>query len=121
MSYELSLLKVPVSKIKLSIPFYVEVIGFELEFQAEQYGWAQLTSGNLGLALYEPNKGGGNRVIGGSIDFHLKLKDKEFDELAKKVADTTALVDNQIHSGNDGSTFMELIDLDGNILKIMKC
>ena len=121
MSYQLSLLKIPVKSIINSISFYTDVLGFTLEFQAEQYGWAQLSSGELNLALYELNKGGGSRTIGGSIDFHLKLTDPDFTALSNKVIDTESLVDNRVHVGNDGSTFFEVVDIDGNVLKIMKC
>lgn len=43
-----------------------------------------------------------------------------FDEVASKWLSNHLLKENMIHTGNDGSTFVELLDPDQNELKIMR-
>ena len=45
-SFALSLLKIPVSDVTRSAEFYRTALGFEEQFVAEKYGWAQLQAGD---------------------------------------------------------------------------
>src|SRR5438045_9781318 len=81
-TYQLSLLKIPVTDVRRSADFYRDALGFHEEFVVEQYGWAQLKAGELPLALYIPGKGGGDGHVGGSTGFHLSLPPQRFDPLA---------------------------------------
>src|SRR5258708_21837332 len=56
-SYRLALIKIPVSDIQRSAAFYRQTLGFEQEFVAAEYGWAQFKAGELPLALYKPGMG----------------------------------------------------------------
>ena len=118
--YKLGLLKVPVIDIERSTKFYAEVLGFEVGFQAPEYGWAQMQAGEVSLALYVPGKGGGNRKIGGNVDFHLILNNDAFDKLAPILKDAGHLSEDMIHTGNDGSTFVDVLDPDENLIKIVR-
>ena len=64
--------------------------------------------------------GGGDGQLGGSVDFHLSLPDTTFQSLAASLLDKGHLVEDRVHKGNDGSTFMDVRDPDGNVIKIMK-
>lgn len=116
--YRLVFLKIPVRDVGSAAAFYREALGFEEAFVAEEYGWAQLAAGDLPLALYEPGKGGGNGAIGGSTGFHLELPVAEFDRLAQDLLARGALEEDRIHQGADGTTFVEVRDPDGNLLKV---
>jgi catechol 2,3-dioxygenase-like lactoylglutathione lyase family enzyme len=116
----LSLLKIPVSDVGRSAAFYRDALGFEQQFVAEQYGWAQFQAGALPVALYKPGMGGGDGKIGGSTGFHLSLPPLRFDSLAADLMKRGCLVENMVHRGNDGTTFVEVRDPDGNTLKIMR-
>jgi catechol 2,3-dioxygenase-like lactoylglutathione lyase family enzyme len=118
--YQLQLLKVPVTDVEASSQFYVSELGCELQFAAAEYGWAHMSAGDVTLALYVPGMGGGDGKIGGSLDFHLSLPGSQFDELAQRLLKDGHLSENMIHTGNDGSTFVNVIDPDGNVIKIMK-
>jgi catechol 2,3-dioxygenase-like lactoylglutathione lyase family enzyme len=118
--YQLSLLKIPVSNITRSAAFYRDALGFEQQFAAEEYGWAQFQSGPLPLALYKPGMGGGDGKIGGSTGFHLSLPPVRFDALAGELQKRGSLVGDRVHRGDDGTTFIEVRDPDGNTLKIMR-
>jgi catechol 2,3-dioxygenase-like lactoylglutathione lyase family enzyme len=117
-AYKLSLLKIPVSQITRSAEFYREALGFEQQFLAEEYGWAQFQAGDVGITLYKPGMGGGDGKIGGSLDFHLSLLPEQFDPLAADLLKRGSLAENRIHRGDDGSTFIDVCDPDGNTLKI---
>lgn len=119
-SYEVQILKVPVSDIEVSSQFYATNLGFEIQFAAAEYGWAQLSAAGLSLALYKPGMGGGDGQLGGSVDFHLSLPDTIFQSLAANLLEKGHLVEDRVHTGNDGSTFMDVRDPDGNVIKIMK-
>jgi len=118
MNYQLKLIKIPVKSTKTSLEFYTKLMDFRLVFLAEEYGWAQLESGDLSLALYEINKGGGQRLMGGHVDFHLALRDKDFILLVERLRDNHALYEQTIHKGDDGTTFVEALDPDHNIIKV---
>ncbi len=89
-------------------------------FYVKEYGWAQFDLDGIPFALYQINKGGGSRTLGGSIDFHFAMDADVFDEVAPKWLSNHLLKEDMIHSGNDGSTFVELLDPDQNELKIMR-
>ena len=120
LNYKLGLLKIPVTDIDRSVKFYVEMLGFESTFQAPEYGWAQMKVGELDLALYVPGMGGGKREIGGNVDFHLVLDADAFDKLAPTLKEAGHLSEGMIHTGNDGSTFVDVLDPDKNIVKISR-
>lgn len=117
-NYSLSLLKIPVSDIVVSAPFYRDGLGFEEQFVAEEYGWAQFQAGDLPIALYKPGMGGGNRTPGGSVDFHLSAPDLEALQAQMKAFDPALKVG--IFTNDDGSETLEVADPDGNELKISK-
>ncbi len=119
--FQIQMIKVPVSDIEASSKFYSETLGFELQFAAEEFGWAQLSAGEVSLALYKPGMGGGNGHISGSVDFHLMLANPSFEELANRLLEAGHLAEDMIHTGNDGSSFVDVLDPDGNIVKIMMC
>ena len=119
-NYKITLLKIPVSDIDVSNQFYEEHLGFKVQYVAAEYGWAQMTAGDISLALYKPGMGGGNGQIGGSVDFHLSLPESDFQPLAKRLLERGLLSENMIHTGNDGSTFIDVLDPDKNIIKISK-
>lgn len=118
--YNLAMLKVGVSDLDKSVKFYTEILDFELEFKVVKYGWAQLKSGDLELALYVPGLGGGEKTLGESTDFHLILDSINFDELASILKENNHLSEDMIHTGNDGTTFIDVLDPDKNIIKIFK-
>ncbi|MEM9774736.1 MAG: VOC family protein [Chloroflexota bacterium] len=120
LNYQLKLLKIPVKNVDVSSQFYADNLGLNIDFAAAEYGWAQLSSGDFSMALYVPGMGGGDGQIGGSVDFHLSLPAAEFDKLANDLLKKGHLNEGMIHSGNDGSTFVDMLDPDGNVLKIMK-
>ena len=120
LTYKLGLLKVPVTDVEASAAFYRDVLGFELHFAVGEYGWAQLSAGDLPLALYEPGKGGGDGAVGGSTGFHLALGAADFDALAGRLSEAGVLVDDQVHRSDDGSTFLEVRDPDGNTTKVTR-
>ncbi len=119
MPYAIKLLKVPVTNIEVSCDFYSRHLGFDVQFKSDEYGWAQLSAGDLSLALYKPGMGGGDGKAGGSVDFHLSLPAAEFTPLSEDLLSKGHLQEGMIHTGNDGSTFIDVIDPDGNVIKVM--
>ena len=117
-AYQLSLLKIPVTDIAKSAEFYRDVLKFKSEFVAEKYGWAQFSAGDLSLALYKPGMGGGDGKPGGSTGFHLALPPDQFDGLAADLLKLGVLVDNRIQHGDDGTTYVQVRDPDGNVLNV---
>lgn len=116
----LTLIKIPVSDIEKSVQFYEQYLNIKNIFYVKEYGWAQYDLDGIPLALYQIQLGGGSRTLGGSLDFHFALDFEEFDELAHKLLKANILKENRIHKGNDGSTFIELLDPDNNELKIFR-
>ena len=118
-SYQLSLLKIPVSEISRSAEFYRDILGFSQQSAAEEYGWAQLQAGDLSVALYKPGMGGGTGQVGGSTGFHLCLPPERFDQMAADLLKRGVLVDNMVHQSDEGGVFIGVSDPDGNVIKIM--
>lgn len=116
MRLELNLIKVPVSDITRSVAFYETALDLTAEFSSAEYGWAQMGGASFSLALYVPNKGGGDRLPGGSVDFHLSHDDLA--SLHQQVARVAS--DAAIHANDDGTRSLEFSDPDGNLLKVME-
>ena len=119
-SYRLALLKVPVRDVDRAAAFYRDVLGMTPAFVAAEYGWAQLAAGDLGFALYVPGAGGGDAAVGGATGFHLSLTGAAFDELAARALEHAALVEGRVHQGADGTTFVDVRDPDGNVVKVFR-
>ena len=119
-AYHLGLLKIPVKDIEKSAQFYEKNLGFLVDFLAPEFSWAQMKAGEISLALYVPGRGGGERQIGGSVDFHLNLAGEDFDEMAKKMQEAGRLSGDMVHTGAEGTTFMDILDLDENIIKVFR-
>lgn len=120
MSVRILLVKIPVPDLEEGVALYREVFGWEATFVAEAYGWAQLQAGEVPIALYVPGKGGGNRTPGGSVDVHLGLEPGEFDRVVEKAREKGCLVDGRVHTGDDGTTFVEIRDPGGNLLRVFR-
>ena len=116
MKLELDLIKIPVSDIPRSVAFYETALNLTAEFSSAEYGWAQMGGASFSLALYVPGKGGGDRLPGGSVDFHLSHDD--LDALRLQVARVAPGAG--IHANDDESRSLEFIDPDGNLLKVME-
>ncbi|MDB5328751.1 MAG: hypothetical protein JWM57_4320 [Phycisphaerales bacterium] len=116
--YQLTLLKIPVSDITRSAAFYAETLKWEPQFVADEYGWAQFDAGGLPVALYKPGMGGGDGKPGGSTGFHLAVPADAFSALAADLLSKGVLVDNRVQQGDDGTTYVQLCDPDGNVLNI---
>lgn len=119
MKFLISLIKIPVSNIEISLHFYEEHLKIKNIFYVKEYGWAQFELDGVSFALYQVNLGGGFRNLGGSIDFHLALDEDSFNIVTSSWKLANILKDNMIHTGNDGSKFVELLDPDENELKVM--
>lgn len=115
--YQLALLKIPVSDVARALPFYRDALGFSEVFVVAEYGWAQLTAGDLPLALYVPGMGGGDRAPGGEVDFHLAVPDLE--AWCAAAVGRGASCPAGVERGDDGSAFCVVVDPDGNRLRIM--
>jgi predicted enzyme related to lactoylglutathione lyase len=115
MALGVGLLKIPVSDVQVSASFYEAALGLQTKHLVEEYGWAQLDGATVALALYVSGKGGGNRLPGGTTDFHLTSRDLDaLHARAIAVSDDVA-----IHENTDGSRSLEFTDPDGNCIKIM--
>ncbi|MEM6762598.1 MAG: VOC family protein [Pseudomonadota bacterium] len=113
--FKVSLIKVPVSDLARAVSFYEVALGVRAVFVAEEYGWAQLDGLGTPFALYVPGKGGGDRALSGSVDFHLSHPD--VDALHATVSAVAA--DAVLAKNDDGSRSLEFSDPDGNTLKVM--
>lgn len=111
-----NLLKIPVTDVGQAVRFYEAALGLSATVVVEQYGWAELDGASVPLALYVPGRGGGDRVPGGSVDFHLSHTD--LDELLEQVRSVTATT--EIHENDDGTRSLEFRDPAGNVVKVMQ-
>ena len=118
MYFELSILKVPVTDLAVSVAFYRDKLGFDTEYISEEYGWAKLQAGIVPLALYIPGMRGGFRTPGGSVDFQLEGPD---------LIGYAALLENRGVDIGEGvmeiegeGYFLEVADPDGNVLKFVQ-
>lgn len=118
--YHLGMLKIPVKDIEKSANFYEKNLGFHIDFLAPEFGWVQMNAGEISIALYTPGMGGGERQIGGSVDFHLNLAGEDFDEIANKMKEAGRLSEDMVHTGADGTTFVDILDPDENIIKVFR-
>ena len=116
LSIRISLVKIPVTDFAAATAFYREVLGFEEEFAVEAYGWAQYRVGELPLCLYQTGMGGGSGEPGGDTGIHLEVSDAK--AAFKFLGDQGAEFACDLTTSDDGGSFFEVKDPDGNTLKI---
>lgn len=118
MTLQIQLIKIPVSDIEKAVPFYRDVLKLTVDFVVPDYGWAQFHLGTLSIALYVSGMGGGTATAGTMDSVHFVATD--FETFCTHLAQHKLNVDELRHQGDDGSTYVELQDLDGNRFKVMK-
>ena len=104
--------KIPVSDIAKATNFYHKKLGFHIDFEAPQYGWATVSKDGFVVGLYVPGMGGGTRQPGGSVDFSLTTTDLE--QLHQAYATVERTTD--IVTTNDGQKLFDIEDEDGNVI-----
>lgn len=117
MSIRLQMVKIPVTSIDSVLPFYRDVLELREDFAMAEYGWAQLSAGDLPIALYVPGMGGGTGIAGQCDSLHLATDDTA--ALRDRIVASGAAPDALRHQGDDGSIYYELQDPDGNTIKVM--
>ncbi|MEN8151629.1 MAG: VOC family protein [Planctomycetota bacterium] len=112
-----SLVKIPVADFAASTAFYREVLGLAEEFAVEEYGWAQYRLGDVPLCLYVPGTGGGSGEPGGDTGIHLAVDDvaAAFGRLRQRGAEFAC----ELTTSDEGSSFFEVRDPDGNTIKVV--
>ncbi|MDO6730576.1 VOC family protein [Marinovum sp. 2_MG-2023] len=110
----LGTVKIPVTDLARSLPFYCDTLGLSVLFTVEKYGWVQLSGGQFGIALYEIGKSDTSRAPGGDLDFHMICEDR---------ATTLAQVRRQCPDAAwadhvSGAYVLRFADPDGNQLHI---
>ena len=109
--------RIPVSDISNATAFYRDKLGFTVDFEAEEFGWASLSRHGAGVGLYVPGKGGGTRNPGGSIDFSFVITD--FDDYHATLENNEVNV-GEIVATNDGIHVFDVVDPDGNEIVFKK-
>ena len=107
--------KIPVSDISRATAFYRDKLGFTVEFEAEEYGWASISRNGAQLGLYVPGMGGGTRAPGGSIDFTFVVADLV--GYREAIRSSGAEV-GEIQDTDDGMKVLDIVDPDGNELVV---
>ena len=75
MKVSLTGFKIPVDNLDDAIEFYTEKLFFSLLFREDSFGWATVQLENQNVGLYIPGKGGGDRTVGGTVDFSFLIDD----------------------------------------------
>ena len=75
MKVSLTGFKIPVDNLDDAIEFYTKKLFFSLLFREDSFGWATVQLENQNVGLYIPGKGGGDRAVGGTIDFSFLIDD----------------------------------------------
>ncbi len=114
--FTVKMVKIPVSDIDRAIVYYRDVLGLQEEFSVPQYGWSQFAVGNLPLCLYVPGMGGGRGVAGNCDSIHLSTT--ALGSTYKELSARGAIMPDGLHTGDDGTKFVDVHDPDGNIIKI---
>lgn len=114
MSFDLSLVKIPVHSVADAAVFYRDTLGFEEQFIVPEYGWAQYQAGSVAIALYQPGMGGGNVAPGTELCFQLSADEATFSRISSKLPDL------EILKGDDDTVFMDVRDLDGNVFRLTR-
>jgi hypothetical protein len=118
--YTLALLKVAVHDVDRAAAFDRDVLAMTPAFVAPAYGWAQFTAGDLALARYVPGRGGGDGHVGRAAGFHLVLPGVAFDDPVARARAHDAMVDGRVHQRADGTTFVDVRDPDGTVVKVFR-
>jgi len=111
------LVKIPVGDFERATAWYREGLGLEEQFAVPEYGWAQYATGNLPLCLYAEGMGGGAGTPGGDAGIHLAVSDPA--ALHARLAERGLSGLGELHTSDEGTTFFEVTDPEGNLLKVV--
>jgi len=110
----LGTVKIPVSDLGVSVPFYCDCLGLRVLFEVRRYGWVQLEGARFGIALYELGKSDNAGPLGHDLDFHMTTDDP--DGVLQRVRDRCPDAGWEVHVS--GAYVLRLTDPDGNLLHI---
>ena len=117
-TFQLSLVKIPVTDFARSCAWYREVLGLGEDFAVDEFGWAQYDVGSVPLCLYQVGMGGGDGLPGGDTGLHLTVEDAG--ELHAALQQRGAQLPGGLETSADGLTFFLVSDPDGNSIKILQ-
>src|SRR5690606_31717057 len=113
-----------VDNVKTSIPFYVELLGFEIVMNPP-VGFAMISKGNLRLLLNEPGAGGaGQSMPDGATPApggwnRMQLQTHDLVSAIHSLKAMKAKFRNDIVVGNGGKQIL-LIDPSGNLIELIE-
>ena len=114
MKVSLTGFKIPVDNLDDAVEFYTEKLFFSLLFREDSFGWATVQLENQNVGLYTPGKGGGDRTVGGTIDFSFLIDD--FQNYFQKVKEQTKDVSSDVITTADNLKIFETTDPSGNVI-----
>ena len=114
MKVSLTGFKIPVDNLDDAIEFYTEKLFFSLLFREDSFGWATVQLENQNVGLYIPGKGGGDRTVGGTVDFSFLIDD--FQKYFEKVKEQTKDVSSDVITTADNLKIFETTDPSGNVV-----
>ncbi len=119
MEYKLVVVRVFVSDWERAIRFYTETLGMTLASRADEYGWAQLDTGEGQLALerVDPADAEGRSFVGRFIGVSLEVPDiaATYDTLVERGVEFLSPPRQQPWGG----ILAHLKDPDGNVLTLL--
>ena len=83
-----------------------------IDEEAALYAIVQLENQNVGL--YIPGKGGGDRTVGGTVDFSFLIDD--FENYFEKVKEKTKDISSDVITTADNLKIFETTDPSGNVI-----
>lgn len=108
------MVKIPVGDFARACAFYRETVGLTEDFAVEDFGWAQYSTGNLPICLYQEGMGGGSGKPGIDTGIQLRVADAKaaYAQLEDHASD--------YGEGDDGSVGFTLRDPDGNTIQVLQ-
>lgn len=110
----LGTVKIPVSDLGVSVPFYCACLGLRVLFEVRRYGWVQLDGAGFGIALYEIGKSDNAGPLGHDLDFHMTTGDRDGVLQQVRIRCPDAAWETHV----SGAYVLRFADPDGNLLHI---
>ena len=119
MKMQVAYIRIFVADLERALEFYNGLLGLELSYRDDEFGWAQLKTEGAVLALERPPEGEASELVGRYLGVSV-LVDEDLGELYERLSSQGVSFSGEPREMPWGGAMTQIADPDGNVLTLMQ-
>ncbi|RME34471.1 MAG: VOC family protein [Gammaproteobacteria bacterium] len=119
MKMQVAYVRIFVSDLERALEFYNGLLGLEISYRDDEFGWAQLRTDGAVLALERPPEAGDSDLVGRYLGVSV-LVDEDLVELHERLSGQGVAFSGEPKEMPWGGAMTQIADPDGNVLTLMQ-